>query len=366
MSSKKKKHLPAKQFDGVEVINFYDVMPQKYKKNEIHYPTEHLYKIKLPCQMLITGRTGSGKTNILVNLYKKIGVFTKVVLCAKDTTESLYAYLIDVIREVEKDMKKDMLTVCNTLEGLPSVDTMSDKDITLVIFDDQITESAVDLRRAEEYAIRGRKKGCSTVFITQSFFDAPAKSRKQTGYWIFTEIASDTDLSNIARNFRVGLTKEQLIKMYNDANKDGFPHFFMIDRVASEKDKKWRYRRDFVPMEVPSPMEAEAWLERNTGEEGENSRHEEDDSEKLKSKIPIKKKRKNESDSEHDHESEEDSDEEREYKKQKKSVSLKHVAEEIKELSGIVLSEIRKQAKKLKVPVLEFAVELLRNLKANQ
>ena len=48
-----------------------------------------------PFRKLIIGPSGSGKTNILLHLMDKFHPIDKIYLCAKDTDEGKYQYLIN-------------------------------------------------------------------------------------------------------------------------------------------------------------------------------------------------------------------------------------------------------------------------------
>ena len=48
-----------------------------------------------PFRMLIIGPSGYGKTNILLHLINKFHPIDKIYLCAKDTDEQKYQYIIN-------------------------------------------------------------------------------------------------------------------------------------------------------------------------------------------------------------------------------------------------------------------------------
>ena len=58
------------------------------------YPPDHPYRI------LITGGSGSGKTNVLLNLIKNQPDIDKIYLYAKDPYEAKYQYLIKIREKV--------------------------------------------------------------------------------------------------------------------------------------------------------------------------------------------------------------------------------------------------------------------------
>ncbi len=240
-----------------EVENLYATIPKKFKEEERHYDNEEKLKIKIPFQMCITGTTGSGKTNALIQLIKKMNCFEHIMLWAKDTEEPIYASFIDMMRQAEKKSGESILTVSNILTDLPSVDTLNKEKNNLLILDDMITEKDKDLKsRVEPYYIRGRKKNCSVVFLAQDYFKIPITVRKNSSYFIFTKVDSERDLTTILKDHGLGVTDEQIEQMYLTATKDGFPNFFMIDK-KSGPGNPYRFRKNYKPIPIPGKEEKE-------------------------------------------------------------------------------------------------------------
>lgn len=237
--------------DTEELTNFYASLPKKFKEEEVTYPTFNKYQVKLPFRMCVTGTTGSGKTNAVLNLAEKINAFDKVMIFAKDTEEALYASFIDKLREAEKKTGTQILTVSNNIDDLPSVDTINKKANTLLLVDDMVTEKDKALAKVSEYWIRGRKKNVSCVFLSQSYFGIPIMIRKNTSYFIFTKIGTDSDLARILKDFQLGVSESQIIALYKTATAGGFPNFLMVDVNAT--DPSLRFRRNFKPIEASPP-----------------------------------------------------------------------------------------------------------------
>ena len=73
------------------MINFDDIVNEnkiKHNKNWL-YIADHLYRI------LIIGGSGSGKTNVLLNVIENQPDIDKIYLYAKDLYECKYQYLIN-------------------------------------------------------------------------------------------------------------------------------------------------------------------------------------------------------------------------------------------------------------------------------
>lgn len=241
--------------DESEVKNHYKAVPKKFKEEDRHYANEAKVKIKLPFRMCITGTSGSGKTNCLVEIIEQINAFDKIMIWAKDTEEPLYATMIDSVREAEKKTGASILTVSNDINDLPELKTISKENNTLLIIDDMINEKDKMLKRVAEYYTMGRKKYVSPIFLSQSYFKIPKIIRENSNYFIFTKISGDRDLLMILKDFNLGVTEDQLIKLFRSAS-TGFPNFFLIDRQTNEKDLV--FRKNFKGIKAPEETATKA------------------------------------------------------------------------------------------------------------
>lgn len=228
------------------VTNFYELIPKKFQSEPRTYSNFDQIQIKIPFRAVITGATGSGKTNALLRLFTGINAFDKVYLYAKDLTEPIYMYWADAFEQAERTSGAQIFTKSNDLKTLPPVSSHDEKMNTLMVFDDMMTEKDKDLARATQYWIMGRKKNCSCVMLTQSYFKAPIDMRKNSELFFFTKLRTDRDLCFIMKDFELGLSEEQILKLFKEATKDGFPDFFLVD--TETKDPRYRFRKNFEPM----------------------------------------------------------------------------------------------------------------------
>jgi hypothetical protein len=70
-----------------------------------------------------------------------------------------------------------------------------------------------------EYFIRGRKKSASILFFSQSYYNTPKIIRQNINYCIILKLGGSRDINSILRECRIGISKEQLLYMYNEATK---------------------------------------------------------------------------------------------------------------------------------------------------
>ena len=104
------------------------------------YIPDHPYKI------LITGASGSGKTNLLLNLIENQLDIDNIYLYAKDLYESKYRYLINKREGVVINHFKDpkaLIEYSNEMRDIyKNIDEYNPdkKNKTLIIFDDMIAD----------------------------------------------------------------------------------------------------------------------------------------------------------------------------------------------------------------------------------
>ena len=222
-----------------EIIDWYKKMPKKYllKSHNPHYDRHH---IKLPFRMIIAGNSGSGKTQTLLNLlYNMPNTFEKIFIITKCKAEPLYEFLEDKLGE-------DGLSIKEGISELPDVDSLDKTQNNLIVLDDLVNEPSKQQRPICDYFIRARKKNCSIIYISQSFYAVPKLIRDNISYLIIKQVSSMKNLTMICRECSLGIDKKQLKKIYDDATQSK-QDFLLIDL---EGDKDERFRKNFQEIYV--------------------------------------------------------------------------------------------------------------------
>jgi ABC-type dipeptide/oligopeptide/nickel transport system ATPase component len=216
-----------------ELIDWYKKIPERFLLKS-HNPYYEVHRIKLPFRMIICGSSGSGKTQTLMSLiYNMPDTFENIFIATKNKDEPLYNYV------EEKLGKKGLKIYEIDKDGLPDLDKLDKTQQTLLVMDDLVGEK--NQKPMEQYFLRARKKNCSLVYITQSYYAVPKMIRNNMTYLIIKQISSMKNLTMIAREFDLGLPKEVLVNMYKDATADK-QNFLMMDL---EGDPKEKFRKGF-------------------------------------------------------------------------------------------------------------------------
>ena len=155
------------------MINFDDYTNENKLKHHPDWPyiPDHAYRI------LITGGSGSGKTNALLNLINNQQDIDKIYLYAKDLYEQKYQFLINERESIGLkhfndpkafiEYSNDMHHVYKNINYY----NPNKENKVLIVFDDMIADMINNKKLnsiVTKLFTRGRKLNISLVFITQS------------------------------------------------------------------------------------------------------------------------------------------------------------------------------------------------------
>jgi len=216
---------------STKIINMYDKIPKELLESAEN-PNHHLHNLKIPFRMCVVAPSGSGKTNFVVNLIHLFsqgkGTFSDITIITRNKDEPLYKWL-EQITEGEVIVKEG-------LEHTPQLDKMDKDENHLVIFDDLVL--AKDQSKIENYYIRARKLNCSVIYLSQSYFRIPKIIRNNCSYLVLLKLSGQREVNMILSEGGLGVSRDQLLNMYQYATKEKFSPF-IID-YEQEADKRYR------------------------------------------------------------------------------------------------------------------------------
>ena len=219
------------------MLNFYEKKEVKKYCQKAENPNYNLHNFEIPFRSLVVAPSGSGKSNFITNLITlfckgKEGTFDNIYIFCKCNTEPLYQYL--------SSKSKGLIEIYENLEKLPPINELKPSNQTLIIFDDMVTDISKH-STIQEWFIRGRKRNASIMFLSQSYYSTPKIIRQNVNYLVVLKLGGTRDVNSILRECSIGLTKEQLLFMYNKSTKKKFDVFIInLDRSGNE-----RYRMNF-------------------------------------------------------------------------------------------------------------------------
>ena len=191
------------------MINFDDYVNENRTEQEMCSHNKNWpYIPDDPYRILIIGGSGSGKTNLLLNLIENQPDIDKIYLYAKDPYESKYQYLINKREGVginHFNDPKTFIEYSNDMHVYKNIDDYNpDKENKiLIVFDDMIADMIHNKKLnsiVTELFIRGRKLNISLVFITQSYFKVSKDVRLNTTHFFIAKIPIKRELEQIVHS----------------------------------------------------------------------------------------------------------------------------------------------------------------------
>ena len=164
----------------------------------------------------------------MISLFcKGKGTFDEIHIFYKSKDEALYRFLCD--------KSKGLIEVHEDLLKLKPINEYKPHEQTLLIFDDLVTDLKTHPVISEIF-IRGRKKNISSMFLSQSYYATPKIIRQNISYCVILKLGGSRDVNALLREVSIGLTKEQLMYMYNDATRNKFNCLIVDLEKAVMKD----------------------------------------------------------------------------------------------------------------------------------
>jgi len=225
-----------KKIEGAgKVINMYERIPKIFLDN-VENPNFHLHHLKTPFRLCIVSPSGSGKSNLLINLLNLFsqgnqGTFSSINIITRNKDEPLYKWITSIC---------DQIIIKEGLQYTPKLDDYDKDKNHLVVWDDLVLSK--DLSMVEQYYIRARKLNVSVIFISQSFFRIPKIIRNNCNYMIILKLSGNREVNVILSEFGLGVSKDELLKIYEYATAEKFSPLV----IDMDEDKSLRFRKGFL------------------------------------------------------------------------------------------------------------------------
>ena len=197
--------------------------------------------------ILIIGGSGSGKTNVLLNLIENQPDIDKIYLYAKDPYEAKYQYLIKIREKVGIGHHNDPRAYIEYSNNMHDVyknigEYNPDPENKTIVFGDMIADM-IKNRKSDsivtELFITGRKLNISIVFITQSYFKVPKDVSLNISHFFIKKVPNERELRQIATNHSSDLTwKISLISTKISLISKPYSHLVIDNTLASDNPFK--------------------------------------------------------------------------------------------------------------------------------
>ena len=224
-------------------------------ENKTKHNKNWSYTIDHPYRILIIGGSGSGKTNVLLNLIDNQPDIDKIYLYAKDPYEAKYQYLIKIREKVGLKCFNDPKAfkysndICDVYKNIDENNVDKDRKI-LIVFDDMISDIIKNKKLnsiVTELFIRGRKINICLVFIIQSYFKVPKDVRLDTTHFFISKFRNRRELQQVAINHSSDITTKDFENIYRKCMAE--PYSFLVNDTTISSDNPLRFRKNLFNIE---------------------------------------------------------------------------------------------------------------------
>ena len=226
------------------MINFDDIVSE----NKIAHNKNWPYIPHHPYRILIIGGSGSGKTNVLLNLIENQPDIDKIYLYPKNPYEAKYQYLIHKREGVSINHFNDPKAFIeysnymhNVYENISYYNPDKENKI-LIVFNGMIADVTKNKKldsTVTELFIEGRKLNISLVFITQSYFKVP---KDVTTHFFITKIPNKRELPQITINHSSDISTKDFINIYRKCTAE--PYSFFVNDTTLVSNDPLRFRKN--------------------------------------------------------------------------------------------------------------------------
>jgi hypothetical protein len=237
-----------------------------HKKDDKTYSKNFLAP-QIVFRMLISGASGGGKTNMMMNLilhhlrFDKLYLYSRHLYDPKDVYISCISLFEKAQKRVQKRLKDPnykIIEYSDKFEDIPTYDQYDNKLVNLVVIDDFVNEP--NQKKIVEYYTSGRHSNISIFYLSQSMYLVDKTIRLNCNYIAIFETPSARELRMLASEFCAEKTYEEIVEMMKEALNEPFS-FFLIDKKST--DKNLRYRKRFEELLITHDSDSDKEEENN-------------------------------------------------------------------------------------------------------
>ena len=129
--------------------------------------------------------------------------YDKNYLFSKNLEQPKYQELLKTFQPISKEAGYQVIETSN--DEIPSLDELNDENQKIVVFDDFVCEN--NQKPLIEYFIRSRRKNCSVIYLSQSYYLTPKDIRLNCSFLCIFDSPSANETSRMCREVNVPVGK---------------------------------------------------------------------------------------------------------------------------------------------------------------
>ena len=200
-----------------------------------------------PYRILIISGSGSGKTNVILNLIKNqrlindLSTYHQLLIYGREKAG------IEILKYPEEFIDY-LLTIDDVYENLEDYNPTKKRRMFRV-FDNMITGMKSNKKLSPivtELFLRGRELNISPVFISQSYFNliSPKAIRLNGTHYFIMKIPNKREFQQIASNHSSDIDFEDFMRLDKDYTKE--PYSFLLNDATLSLDNSSRFRKNLL------------------------------------------------------------------------------------------------------------------------
>jgi len=183
---------------------------------------------RMPFRMVVAGGSGSGKTNLVVDLISRWLPWNILMVYAKHLDIPAYVALRQKIEKREQKLKRPISVWSSSLDDVIPLDELNPENAHIALFDDMVLDKKAQDKIAH-FFIRGRHKNVSAIYVSQSWKQVPKMIRENCTHIILLRGNNADTLDDLYRDYGSGFkNKEDFLKFVRAGTQKPFG-FVVID-----------------------------------------------------------------------------------------------------------------------------------------
>lgn len=200
---------------------------------------------------VMVGSTGSGKTNVLLNMLFDFLTYDRLYVYANNSEQAVYEKLRERLEDIAEKLDIEPDEIYHFGDSLSEVVTVDeipdDGKVSIVVFDDFVLEK--DQSIIEEFYVRGRHKKCITIYLSQTYSKIPITIRRNSRIFLFWRATRGRDITMFASDAAPEMHIKDFKSMFAQATAGAY-NFLYLDTQA-DGNRKFRRNFDGFPNNPP-------------------------------------------------------------------------------------------------------------------